>query len=251
MDGDGSPDCIAVEPLLFGSSNPVVNAYSGKDGTTIHALSFPQGPNGLGLAIGAGADYTGDGVPDILLGSPGANAPPAIGLPSSPFGGVYIYSGKTGQFARARLGNGVIGFGTQIWCMPDVNSDGIADYAVLVGGPAAAGLASVQVLSGSDDALLTSVSALQAFDGFGLSFEVFDDFTGDGIPDFAMGAPYHQANGIFPGIIRFFSGASGAEYAPIVGVNDADVVGLAIASLGDSDGNSNVTVRPYTPVPSA
>ncbi|MBL8768233.1 MAG: VCBS repeat-containing protein, partial [Planctomycetes bacterium] len=137
LNGDGSPDCIAVEPLLFGSSNPVVNAYSGKDGTTIHALSFPQGPNGLGLAIGAGADYTGDGVPDILLGSPGANAPPASGLPSYPFGGVYIYSGKTGQFARARLGNGVIGFGTQIWCMPDVNSDGIADYAVLVGGPAA------------------------------------------------------------------------------------------------------------------
>jgi len=70
---------------------------------------------------------------------------------------------------------------------------------------------------------------------FGTSVAGLGDLDGDGVPDFAAGAPRGGTDGI--GFVRIFSGAGGSPLAQLKGRSPRDLFGSAMLSPGDLDGD--------------
>ncbi|MEM7204508.1 MAG: integrin alpha, partial [Planctomycetota bacterium] len=152
-----------------------------------------------------------------------------------------------GANAGDRLGHAVAAAG-------DVNGDGYED--VIVGIPqedtsgAAAGAA--RVISGSDGVLLYRLLGEAPGDAFGTSVAGAGDFDGDGLADVVVGAPGSDAGGANAGRASVFSGATGASIHTLTGTADNDLLGTAVASAGDvnGDGYGDIIVgAPQGPVP--
>jgi len=181
FDGDGVPDVGAV---AFGGE--YLRVFSGATTGVLQTV----GGSGIRSFAGLG-DVDGDGVGDLVAGFPFFSPTLAI-----PFGGeTWVVSG----------GSGVILFsyqGSVSWQMVgrtvahagDLNGDGVPD--VLVGAPTfyptfAVSGGFVTAYSGATGGALYSVSPNPAGgDGFGISLDGGRDVTGDGIPDFIVGAPF-------------------------------------------------------------
>jgi hypothetical protein len=120
----------------------------------------------------------------------------------------------------------------------DVTGDGIAD--ILLGdplyllNPAQIGAGQIQVRSGADGTLVYEIVGLNVSDEFGASTADIGDVTGDGISDFAVGAPRDLG---FAGRVHVFSGANGAPLFTVDG-DPGERLGTAICSLGDVNGDS-------------
>jgi len=63
------------------------------------------------------------------------------------------------------------------------------------------------------------------------------DFNGDCVPDFIVGSPGNDANGIDSGQARVFSGADGSVLATWSGSSLGDSFGASVASAGDVNGD--------------
>src|SRR5256885_1269505 len=77
-------------------------------------------------------------------------------------------------------------FALSVAAIGDVNGDGVPD--LLVGAP---GADKVFVISGNDQTVLRTISDPDGLTGnrFGFAITAAGDWNGDGIPDFAVGAP--------------------------------------------------------------
>jgi hypothetical protein len=112
----------------------------------------------------------------------------------------------------------------------DLNGDGVPD--ILAGGPGEfingpfPGI--VRAYSGLDGSALYTVSGQMNADGFGMAIAVLPDLDGDGKNDFAVGAPYANANGMNSGAVYVFSGATGALLNTIPGAAPGDAFGWAL-----------------------
>jgi hypothetical protein len=74
-------------------------------------------------------------------------------------------------------------------------------------------------------------------DAFGWTVAAEGDYNGDGVPDFAVGAPCARASrALKAGRVHVFSGATGRKLASIRGAFEGDFLGSAVAFLGDVDG---------------
>ncbi len=107
---------------------------------------------------------------------------------------VTVISGSCHSFADYGTISGTSGSGTgaSVLGVPDVNSDGYPDIAVGVTVPSSSTSAGqVKLISGHS--LSTTISTLSLpttqYPRFGLSVGSLGDITGDGIPDFLIGAP--------------------------------------------------------------
>src|SRR5262249_61898441 len=110
--------------------------FSGADGSLLLTLTDPNEDEGnrFGYAVAGLGDVNGDGVPDMLIGTPKLNA--SEDLPD--VGAAYIFSGANGSLIRqlnspaqvlnARFGSAVANAG-------GVNYDGVTDG--FFGGPGA------------------------------------------------------------------------------------------------------------------
>src|SRR5262249_9819867 len=145
-----------------------------------------QGTGFFGWSIAAYADVNGDGRADFLVGAPTLNGPSAVP------GHVRVCSGLDGSEIRRVTGaTAAERFGAAVAAVGDVNGDGVPAFAV--GAPGGTGISggAIHVYSGLDGTELTEfIRTGSTFrDNLGSSLAALGDVNGDGVPDFAVGAP--------------------------------------------------------------
>ncbi|MBI3811090.1 MAG: FG-GAP repeat protein [Nitrospirae bacterium] len=119
-------------------------------------------------------DVNGDGVPDVIVGSP-HNSPNGV----SDAGSVYVYSGSNGSLIFKI--NGLVAgaeLGTSVALIGDINGDGREDFAA--GAPRQGGGA-VYVFSGATGQVLYTIVNGLSNDNFGFSVSSAGDIDGDGM----------------------------------------------------------------------
>ncbi|HKB17007.1 MAG TPA: integrin alpha, partial [Planctomycetota bacterium] len=247
VNGDGVPDVAVGAPhsgLLFGiplSGNGPgsVTLFSGADGAVLFTVAGTFPDEGLGGSVSGTGDVDGDGVPDLIVGAPGADPGGILNA-----GAARILSGANGAVLRAFDGTAPWDqFGASVAGAGDLDGDGFGD--VLVGAPFAlfagwsdAGLA--QVFSGGSGAILFTLSATSIGNAeLGTSVAGSEDLNGDGVPDLLVGAP--EAFGA-PGLsqagqVRAYSGATGALLLTLTGGASSEHLGGSVAAAGDVDGD--------------
>lgn len=218
-DGDNRVGACFV---VFGRStgfpaNLDVSALDGSDGFKLLGVgAFAE----TGGAVSYAGDVNGDGIDDLIIGASSASSGGLQGT-----GAAYVVFGRdTGFDATLDLGtlNGTTGFtmygpgagdqiGSDVAWAGDVNHDGIDDLLVSSFSDSPGGLTNagiVYVVMGRDTGFGATVdlAALNGQNGFvipglsagdytGLAVSGTGDLNGDGIDDFAIGAPRAQPGG--------------------------------------------------------
>ena len=129
--------------------------------------------------------------------------------------------------------------GTAVAYLGDLNADGYGDYAL--GRPYSTN-GDVLVLYSSptgSDGTYASLSGAAATDAFGFAISSAGDQTGDGVPDFLVGAPGVSTTYADEGAATLYSGATLASVATVTGVNYDASTGYSVANAGDVDGDGN------------
>jgi len=132
IDGDGVDDFAIGAP----SAGPngmqdagSVFVYSGATAELLYRWDGTARFDAFGSAIGGGDDVDGDGIPDVIVGAPGASPG---GVRSA--GSAFVYSGATGELLLRLDGQELDAtFGASVAIAGDLDGDGRAE--VLVGAP--------------------------------------------------------------------------------------------------------------------
>ncbi len=177
---------------------------------------------GLESVAGIG-DVDGDGVPDLLIGAPGADR-------------ARLYSGQTGAVIRTLAGAPASSFGRAVAGLGDVDGDGVPD--VIVGAP---GGDCADVFSGADGSLLIHEPAPSA-GSFGHSVAGVGDVDLDGFPDYAVGAPTASAAAFHSGLVLVRSLHAMTPPTVLPGDVLEGGLGFSIAGAGDVDGDGRADV---------
>ncbi|MEZ6194534.1 MAG: FG-GAP-like repeat-containing protein [Planctomycetota bacterium] len=243
VDGDGVQDLIVgargddVGALQSGS----VFVLSGATGAQIHHFIGAAGDE-LGLSVAGPGDVDGDGIPDIVSGSPYADAPVFNA------GYVRIYSGFDGSILHEIPGSGSNGgWGATVAAAGDVNGDGFGD--VIASAPNESidgmnGAGRVAVISGADGSILFEDTNSLNNDGLGREVAGFGDLNGDGYDDFGYVAPNDSTLFNAGGRLDVVSGFDHTLLFRVYAQQDLQVFGRALANAGDmnGDGRNDIAV---------
>lgn len=202
VDLDGVPDLAVGGELMNAGSQDAggVIVESGATGAPLKSWFGNVFSDRFGHAVAGPGDATGDGVPDVLVGAPGA---------FSQTGRVYLYSGADSSLALTVVpalpaGN----LGTSVSGVGDLDGDGRADFAVgapLVGVPLAGGPGQAWVVSSAGGAVLLQLDGELPLGGCG-SAVAGADFDADGFPDLAVGLPFEGGGPVATGKVTVLSG---------------------------------------------
>lgn len=204
LNGDGKADFIAGG-YAYNNTDGMARVYSGANGAVLATFIGAAGLNeNLGNAVAGPGDVDGDGIPDIVVGSPGHDNLPTINI-----GKVTVYSGATFLPIYTVVGTGSNeGLGSFLSKAGDINNDGKADY--LCGSPqdstGSPSAGKFQVRSGANGSVIYQYVGSQSQAYLGYAPAGGADFNGDGIVDYGCG---NRINSITGGY-RFYSGADGS-----------------------------------------
>jgi len=256
FDGDGQLDLLvgAEESELNGVDNgggafvvfgPVSGAVSAGDGARFDG---PHEDGFVGQAVSGPGDIDADGHPDLAVsGDEGPGAPTNAGVVYFALGPITAGQARSLGTALRWQGTGISDYaGDAIASRLDVDNDGAED--VLVGAYSAGDsiegavylLRGPLTASGTFDAADHTWDGLDGLTSFGTSVTAAGDVDGDGLDDFAVGAP------------RTGTGESGAAYVfkgPLsaspttahatewTASTAGDRLGQSVAGVGDVDGD--------------
>ncbi|MEM7202878.1 MAG: integrin alpha [Planctomycetota bacterium] len=237
IDGDSHDDVIAGAPYAdtAGADAGMVMLISGRTGAVIRRHNGFSTEEHFGWAVaGVGGDLSGDGIPDYVVGAPGAS-------PSgrNRAGVARAYSGANGSILWARAGQVADDhLGYAIDGSPDVNGDNRRE--VIVGSPGApldlTNPGTARVLSGADGVPLPNLTwtGINPGDRAGHSVAGIGDANRDTVPDFMIGAPQFDRSGALDsGQARIMSGADGRELNGMTGDSRATHLGNSVCPAGD------------------
>lgn len=235
VDGDGTPDFAvgASDDDDGGAQAGRVFVLSGADGAVIRTIDGGPGEK-LGSGLASIADLDGDGLRDLVVGSPGAGA--------SSRGGVSVFSSATAERILGPLKPGTGGVDLGRWFVGDpgdLNGDGVPDvYAGDFAGNQGSGLA--MVFSGATGEVLWRVDGTGT-EGLGVGREA-GDVDGDGVGDLAVGSWQHAAGAAGAGRVSVLSGVDGQVLYTWTSQEAGENLGFDAVGIGDVDGDGGTDV---------
>jgi hypothetical protein len=239
LDGDDLDDLVAGAP---GADQAGIDAgqvllLSSATGATLATWSGAAVGDRFGAAVAGLPDMNGDGVPDVLVGAPGADGPGADA------GRAQVRSGADGSVLLTLAGDAAGDhFGAAVAGIADLTGDGIAE--LLIGapngdGPGAVDAGLARLVSGATGATLRNFVGGSAGLLFGTSVADAGDVNADGASDLVVGAPgQFQA----PGFARVLSGSTGAVLYQFADATLAKQQGQSVAGAGDVNGDGHADV---------
>jgi len=257
LDGDGVSDLVlgAPDSSAGGIDSGEVRVISGADGSLLFAMAGAAPFDDFGAAVSGVGDLDGDGIPDLLVGSPQDYDEGTV--VSNWTGYAQILSGVDGTPLQFQAGEQIFEvwggrFGSAVASPGDVDGDGVADYAVGEFGADLEGVISGAVspgrlhwYSGADG---TEIRQLVGFVDIsaaevGRALASAGDLDGDGVGDLLVSAPYHDqpmGDGEQEGI-SLVSGATGS-IVWTTPQGPMSWLGLHVALGGDLDGDGTPDV---------
>ncbi len=268
--GNGTSDVLIGEPgdlgaaFITGGGSSMVRDG---DGSCITIFYGPLAFEAMGTAGASLPDIDGDGVGEILIGSPGhdtsvgsldLNGTVRLYLGGTVGGGAAGCAGAGATPAAGIVSKGTAfpgndgdEFGGALSALGDLNGDGRPEF--IVGAPTGNSTGApnnnigyAEVYSpGPVVAGTTTLTLLYAIDGpagqdsrYGQAVSGLTDVTGDGIDEFVVGAPDENfGGGSDRGRVRIYDGASGTLLRMYGGAVPGAGFGQALADMGDLDGD--------------
>jgi hypothetical protein len=281
VNGDGIGDLIAGAPLNDGGAPAIKDAgavyifHGGDKGpapTPSHVVRGAAEGDQFGYAVRCAGDLNGDGIQDLIVGTPleDLNLPGDLSGPDT--GAVYVFYGsRDGIKAKSakEAGHSIKGvaagdwFGNAVAAAGDANKDGVDDllvgaYRNAPGNPEAYRNAGAAYLFyGSRQGLKTDrattpdshLKGIARWHNFAISVSGAGDVNGDGYADVIVGADDVGTPGkIKHGAVYVFHGSRvgfGTLTDTLInGDNAGDHLGTAVAAAGDvnQDGVGDVIV---------
>ncbi len=189
--------CVVAATDEAAAANPRTGrafVFSGSTGAHILTLNAPDPEHRgrFGVSVAGIGDVNADTVPDIAVGAPGVDEPPARRS-----GRTYIFSGSTGTLLRTISSPAPASkarFGWSLAAAGDMDGDGAGDVVIgePLGRPPSGGRAGRAFLaSGADGSILAVLDSPTAAAGgrFGWSVAAGGDSDGNGMPEILVGAP--------------------------------------------------------------
>ncbi len=222
LDGDGIGDIIIGAPGV-GFGIPIAGyakVFSGADGSLLFDLNGAATFDKFGASVAGLGDADGDGVADVAVGAPREGLGGRVRVYSGADGSVlYTYDGAT---KSEDIGSSLAGLG-------DIDGDTLGD--LIAGGPfdnSNTGL--VRVLSPASGTILFTLTGDLQSETFGRSVTGTGDLTGDGVPDFLVGADAPFSSNL--GYARLFSGADASMVAEMRSTDPGDNFGGSVGQFG-------------------
>jgi hypothetical protein len=260
----GLPGSAAPPTAQYASNLGVVWIISGADGSKLFTLNSTGGFESFGIALDGAGDVNHDGFVDFIVGASGHSE-----VSGSDTGAAYIYSGANGSLMQTLYGTMGAGnnFGISVSGLGDVNLDGYADVVVGAPGdetsstPGNVGFAYVFDgkhlptanqqrcnMSSSCGASGTCCPTIYSFHGdtnshggggakLGNSVDGPGDINNDGYPDILAGENFSGMAQADPGIVRLYSGKTGAVLFDSTSSLLGDLFGYVVGVAGDINGD--------------